>query len=428
MRRKKNIKSGSQRILVLGGDGYCGWATALHLSEQGHHVAILDSLIRRQWDLQCGVQTLTPICNIYERIHAWQQLSGNSIELFVGDLLDNAFVQQVFHAFAPEAVVHFGQQCSAPFSMIDSRHAVLTQTNNVVGCLHVLYAIAQHVPQCHLVKLGTMGEYGTPNIDIEEGYMTIEHKGRSDTVLYPKRPGSFYHLSKVHDSHNIEFACRTWGLRATDLNQGVVYGVQTKQTQLDERLINRLDYDGIFGTALNRFCVQAAAGHALTVYGSGRQIRSYLDLRDTLRCIELAILNPAKPGEFRVFNQFTEQFSVLQLAQHVQQAATKLGLQTAIEHLPNPRVEQEEHYYKAANTHLLHLGLQPHLLCHSLLNSLLNVALRYRARIRKSDIMPHVHWRQAVAPSTDCGTHSTNAKLNRSNGQQSTQLQQDQAP
>ena len=259
--------------------------------------------------------------------------------------------------------------------MIDRQHAVFTQVNNVVGTLNLLFAIREHAPDCHLVKLGTMGEYGTPNIDIEEGYITIEHNGRTDTLPYPKQPGSFYHLSKVHDSHNIMFACRIWGLRATDLNQGVVYGTTTDEVALDEALVNRFDYDEVFGTVLNRFCVEAAVGEPLTVYGKGGQTRGYIDIRDTVRCIELACLTPAAPGEFRVFNQFTEQFSVLELAGLVQTAGAHLGYDVRIEHLPDPRVEKEEHYYNAKHSKLLDLGLEPHFLSESLLDSLMNIAV-----------------------------------------------------
>jgi UDP-sulfoquinovose synthase len=241
-----------------------------------------------------------------------------------------------------------------------------------------------------------MGEYGTPNIDIEEGYIRIEHNGRTDSLPYPKQPGSFYHLSKVHDSHNIMFCCKAWGLRATDLNQGVVYGTTTDETALDEALINRFDYDEIFGTALNRFCIEAAAGHPITVYGKGGQTRGFLDIRDTIRCVEIACLNPAEPGEFRVFNQFTEQFSVLELAQMVQAAANKLGLKAEIDHLPDPRVEAEAHYYNAKHSKLIDLGLQPHLLSDSLLDSLISIALKYSARIDKSVFMPHVNWRNTT--------------------------------
>jgi UDP-sulfoquinovose synthase len=384
------------KIGVLGGDGYCGWATALHLSAQGHTVAVVDNYVRRTWDHELGAQTLTPIRPLAERLRVWNELSGRQIELFVGDVTDYEFLASFVKTFEPEAVVHFAEQRSAPFSMIDRKHAVDTQVNNVVGTLNLLYALKELAPDCHLVKLGTMGEYGTPNIDIEEGYIEIEHNGRKDVLPFPKQPGSFYHLSKVHDSHNMMFACRIWKLRATDLNQGVVYGTVTDEVSQDEALINRFDYDEVFGTVLNRFCVQAAVGHPLTVYGKGGQTRGFLDIRDTVKCVELACLNPAAPGECRVYNQFTEQFSVLQLAQLVQTAGKKFGLNVQIEQMADPRVEAEQHYYNAKHSKLLDLGLQPHLLSDSLLDSLMNIAVRYKDRVDQSLFMPQVNWRSGT--------------------------------
>jgi len=382
------------KIVVLGGDGYCGWATALHLSATGHSVAIVDNFARRQWDHEVGAQTLTPIRPLAERLRVWREVTGHAIELFVGDVTDYDFLASTIKDLEPEAVIHFAEQRAAPYSMIDRNHAVFTQVNNVVGTLNLLFAIREFVPDCHLVKLGTMGEYGTPNIDIEEGYITIEHNGRKDVLPYPKQAGSFYHLSKVHDSHNIMFTCKVWGLRATDLNQGIVYGTVTDEVALDETFVNRFDYDEIFGTVLNRFCVQAAIGHPLTVYGKGGQTRGFLDIRDTVRCIEIACLNPAARGECRVFNQFTEQFSVLEIAQMVKIAAKKLGVEVQVNHLPDPRVEAEEHYYNAKHSKLLDLGLEPHFLSHSLLDSLMNIALKYRDRIDTSLIQPRVNWRR----------------------------------
>jgi UDP-sulfoquinovose synthase len=388
-------ETGAMRVLVAGGDGYCGWATALYLSDRGYEVGIVDSLVRRHWDQSLGVETLTPIAPIGRRLSRWNELTGDSIDLFIGDITHYEFVRGVFRRFSPDAVVHFGEQRSAPFSMIDRDHAVLTQVNNLVGTLNLIYAIHEEASDCHLVKLGTMGEYGTPNIDIEEGYLTVRHNGREDRLPYPKQPGSFYHLSKVHDSHNIQFACKIWGLRATDLNQGVVYGVLTEQTGRDDLLVNRLDYDAIFGTVLNRFCVEAAIGHPLTVYGKGGQTRGFLDTRDTVRCIELAVANPAARGEFRVFNQFTEQFSVLDLAMMVQRAACDFGLSVEVQHIENPRVELQEHYYNAKNTELRKLGLVPHCLSDSLLNSLLHFAVKYRDRVDETQIMPNVAWQSS---------------------------------
>jgi UDP-sulfoquinovose synthase len=382
------------RITVLGGDGYCGWATALYLSQKGHAVAIVDNFSRRQWDHELGVQTLTPIRPLVERLATWNAITGKEIALFVGDVTEYDFLSSTIKEFEPDAIVHFAEQRAAPYSMIDRKHAVFTQVNNVVGTLNLLFAMREFQPDCHLVKLGTMGEYGTPNIDIEEGYITIEHNGRKDVLPYPKQAGSFYHLSKVHDSHNIMFACRIWGLRATDLNQGVVYGTMTDEVGLDETLINRFDYDEVFGTVLNRFCVQAALGLPLTVYGKGGQKRGFLDIRDTVRCIEIACQHPAKPGEFRVFNQFTEQFSVLDLAHLVQAAGEKMGLEVQVEHLRNPRVEADEHYYNAKHSKLIELGLEPHLLSSSLLDSLMNIALRYRDSVDPAKMLPQVNWRE----------------------------------
>ncbi|KAL6751824.1 UDP-sulfoquinovose synthase [Haematococcus lacustris] len=373
------------RVMIIGGDGYCGWATALHLSARGYRVCIVDNLCRRQFDLQLGLDTLTPIASIHDRIRRCvisipsQLPKGRAMSKADGPML---------------AVVHFGEQRSAPYSMIDRQRAVFTQTNNVVGTINVLFAIKELKPDCHLVKLGTMGEYGTPNIDIEEGYITINHNGRSDTLPYPKQGGSFYHLSKVHDSHNIHFAAKAWKVAATDLNQGVVYGVRTEETAADPLLINRYDYDGIFGTALNRFVVQAAVGHPLTVYGKGGQTRGYLDIRDTVRCIQIAIDNPASRGEMRVFNQFTEMWSVNQLADIVSKEGKRLGLEVQVTNVPNPRVELEEHYYNAKNTKLQDLGLQPHLLQESMVDSLLEFAIQYKSRVRHELIKPAVDWRK----------------------------------
>ncbi len=381
------------RILILGGDGYLGWPQSLYLSSKGHDVTIFDNFMRRHFDLERGFNSLVPIYTLHERIESWKDISERQIQLYIGDTMDYEAVAAVFQALQPEAVVHFAEQRSAPYSMIDRRHAVFTQTNNVIGTLNILYAIKEFAPHCHLVKLGTMGEYGTPNIDIEEGFIEIHHKGRSDVLPYPKQPGSFYHLSKTHDSHNIMFCCKIWGLRATDLNQGIVYGVETDETALDNRLATRFDYDQIYGTALNRFCVQAAVGYPLTIYGQGLQMRGYINLRDTIRCIELAITSPPQEGEYRVFNQITEQFSLIELAEMVVRQGKHFGLEPQIRHLPNPRVEAEQHYYNAAHTRLIELGLEPHLLNESVLTSLIGLAIKYREQVDRNQILPTVNWR-----------------------------------
>ncbi|MFZ0784615.1 MAG: NAD-dependent epimerase/dehydratase family protein [Candidatus Acidiferrales bacterium] len=380
------------RILILGGDGYLGWPTAMYLSRRGHTVAVLDNFAKRRWEMELNVEPLIPIHTLHDRVSAWQEVGGEQIDLFVGDLRNYGVVEGIVDKFRPDAIVHYGEQPSAPYSMIDQNRAVFTQVNNVTGTLNVLWAIRKIVPECHLVKLGTMGEYGTPNIDIEEGFIEIEHKGRRDVLPFPCQPGSFYHLSKVHDSHNMRFACKVWKLAATDLHQGVVYGIETDETKVDERLATSFHYDEVFGTALNRFCVQAIAGMPISVYGTGGQKRGFLNICDTLRCIELAILNPAKPGEYRVFNQFTETFSIAELAELVVKQAGKLGISAAIESLENPRVELEEHYYNPAHTKLLALGLEPHLLSDVLVNSVLERVKTFRSRIKRDIILPRVKW------------------------------------
>ncbi|WP_085992082.1 NAD-dependent epimerase/dehydratase family protein [Oceanobacillus senegalensis] len=381
------------RIIVAGGDGFCGWPTALYLSKQGHEVTIVDNLVRRKYDDELRSNSVTPIASLEERVNKWKEMTGNEIKTFIGDLNHYDFLSEVFRQTEPEAFVHFAEQRSAPYSMIDREHAVYTQSNNVIGNLNVLYAIKEHAPDCHLIKLGTMGEYGTPNIDIEEGYIEIEHNGRKDKLPYPKQPGSFYHLSKVHDSHNIMFACKIWGIRATDLNQGIVYGLHTDETELHPVLFNRVDYDGVFGTALNRFLIQAAIGHDLTVYGEGGQTRAFLNIKDTVRCIEIAANNPADKGEFRVFNQFTEYFSVKDLAERVKHVANELDLSPEVAHIENPRVEAENHYYHAVNTNLRDLGLEPNLLTDDVLKGILQVALEYKNRIIKENVLPTVSWK-----------------------------------
>jgi len=381
------------RILILGGDGYLGWPTAMRFSARGHEVSVVDNFSRRRWHHEQSTDSLTPIRPLAERIDAWHELSGNRITPFVGNIEDGEFLDRVVAETLPEAVVHYGEQPSAPYSMASRRHAVETQYTNVIGTLNLLFSLRDRCPSCHLVKLGTMGEYGTPNIDIEEGFIEIEHKGRKDVLPFPKVPGSLYHLSKVHDSHNIHFACRIWGLRATDLNQGVVYGIETDETALDERLVTRFDYDEVFGTALNRFCVQAVIGHPLTVYGKGGQTRGFLNIRDTLQCVELAVTNPAPQGEFRVFNQFTEQFTVAELAELVRETGEKLGHRVEVQSFPNPRIEMEEHYYNATNTKLLDLGLQPHHLGEELVQSMLRTIERYKDRVIDRAIAPQTQWK-----------------------------------
>ncbi|MBG9980658.1 NAD-dependent epimerase/dehydratase family protein [Facklamia sp. DSM 111018] len=382
------------RIIVAGGDGFCGWPTSLYLSKQGHEVAIVDNLVRREIDEELNSNSLTPIASLSERVSKWKELTGNEITIYEGDLNDYDFLSKVFKEFQPEAFVHFAEQRSAPYSMIDREHAVYTQSNNVLGNINVLYAIKEFTPDCHLIKLGTMGEYGTPNIDIEEGWIEIEHKNRKDTVMMPKRPGSFYHLSKVHDSHNIEFVVRSWGIRATDLNQGVVYNVNTAETSMDPILYNRFDYDGIYGTVLNRFIVQAANNLPISVYGKGGQTRGFINIEDTVRCIELAALNPAERGEFLIYNQITESFSVQDLADRVQKVAQEqFDLEAKVEHFENPRSEKEEHYFNAVYTALKDLGLQEHLLTDEVIADVFRLALENKDRLKKDNVMNSPSWK-----------------------------------
>jgi len=380
------------RILILGGDGYLGWPTAMYLSNAGHEVTVIDNFAKRQWELEEGIEPLLPIPPLHRRVRLWKEKTGKTIDLKVGDLCNYRFAYQMLEEAKPEAIVHYAEQPSAPYSMQSRSTAVYTQSNNVVGTLNLLFGMQRFCPDAHLVKLGTMGEYGTPNIDIEEGYITITHNGRTDTLPFPKQPGSFYHLSKVHDSHNIAFACRIWGVAATDLNQGVVYGIETDQTAIDHELRTSFHYDHVFGTVLNRFLTQASLGSPLTVYGKGGQTRGFLNIRDTLQCVELAVLNPAKAGEFRVFNQFTEQFSIMDLAQKVKAAGQRVGMKVEIDHVPNPRIELEDHYYNAKHSKLVDLGLKPNLLTDAVLDNMLATVHANNANIRREAFNPSIKW------------------------------------
>jgi len=380
------------RVLILGGDGYLGWPTALHFSARGDQVAVVDNFAKRHWEFEEGIEPLLPIAPLHRRVRLWRESTGKEIKLYVCDLLNHHLLYRVLSEFKPDAIIHYAEQPSAPYSMQNRNNAVYTQQNNIVGTLNLLFAIESQCPETHLIKLGTMGEYGTPNIDIEEGWLTLTHNGRQDTVLFPKRPGSIYHLSKVHDSGNLEFACRTWGMRATDLNQGVVYGLETDESPFGSDLRTSFHYDDVFGTVLNRFLVQAAIGEPLTVYGKGGQTRGFLNIRDTIQCVALAADNPAKRGEFRVFNQFTEQFSVGILASKIQAAGERAGKKVTINHLSNPRLEAEEHYYNAKHTKLLDLGLKSHLLDDRTIDYMFAAVRQHHQLVDRNAIMPRVKW------------------------------------
>jgi UDP-sulfoquinovose synthase len=384
------------KILILGGDGYLGWPTAMHFANRHCEVAVFDNFVKRKWELENGVSGLIPIATLHERIKIFKDITGKEIKLFVGDLLNHRIIYKVINEFQPEAIIHYAEQPSAPYSMRSRATAVETQKNNVLGTLTLLFAMQHSKQKIHLIKLGTMGEYGTPNIDIEEGYIEIHHKGRSDRLPFPKMPGSFYHLSKVHDSNNIMFACKIWGLKATDLNQGVVYGIKTEETMLHPKLATNFHYDEIFGTALNRFCVQAVIGHPLTVYGKGKQTRGFLNIVDTLQCVEIAAKNPPDNSEMRVFNQFTEIFSVKELAELVAKCSRIKGWTTEVQNYRNPRIEMEEHYYNPVLTHLPSLGLKPKLLEESLIENMFDIIKQHKDRIDVNTIRMNVVWSKTI--------------------------------
>jgi UDP-sulfoquinovose synthase len=386
------------RILILGGDGYLGWPTAMHLTSRGFEVAVADNYFRRTACHALDIEPLIPTPNLHQRAALWRERTGHDIAVAIGDVTDYSFLASCFtgeafdRSFQPDAVIHYAEQPSAPYSMMDREKAAFTLSNNLQGTLNLVFAVRDLAPACHIVKLGTMGVYGTPNIDIEEGYLTVQHKGRQETFLYPRTPGSLYHLTKAQDGDLLSFACRIWDLAVTDLNQGPVYGLFTEHSRDDDRLATIFNYDDIMGTVLNRFLVQAVAGHPLTVYGAGGQTRGYLNLMDTMQCVELALRSPAPAGTYRVFNQFVETFSVNDLAARVLEAGRAMGLEVKIQTIPNPRREAENHYYNPVHTGLLELGLSPHPLTPEVLAGMLGFVLRHQDAINPRLIMPRVQW------------------------------------
>ena len=380
------------RILILGGDGYLGWPTAMHFSAQGHDVAVADNYLRRHLCREEQVNFLHEVPDLNERAAHWQSVSGHQIAVHIGDLSQWAFVARLFEEFSPQAIVHYAEQPSAPYSMLNRQAAALTLQNNLAVTANVIFAVKEFCSDAHIVKLGTMGEYGTPNIDIEEGWLDVEHNGRKHTFLYPRQAGSLYHTTKIMDTDLLWFYVRTWGLRVTDLMQGPVYGLFTDESEKDQRLLPFFNYDEIFGTVLNRFVVQAVAGYPLTVYGKGGQTRGYLNIKDTLNCVRLAVEKPAETGELRIFNQFSETFSVNELAQKVAQAGKKLNLKIETEHIENPRIEAEEHYYNPKHTGLLDLGLTPHYLSEQDLLEMMEFVSQYKGRIKTDQIQRNVKW------------------------------------
>lgn len=380
------------RILILGGDGYLGWPTAMHLSAAGHEIVVVDNYLRRNVCREEDVEPLFAPPNLHERVRLWEEHTGRRIVVYIGDLCDWEVVARVFRDFSPDAVVHYAEQPSAPYSMLNRRAASRTLMNNLAVTSNVIYAVHEICPQAHIVKLGTMGEYGTPNIDIEEGYLDVRHNGRSERFLFPRQASSLYHTTKIMDTDLLWFYVRTWGLAVTDLMQGPVYGILTDESENDARLLPFFNYDELFGTVLNRFVAQAIIGYPLTVYGKGGQTRGYLNIRDTLACVRLALEKPARSGELRIFNQFTETFSVLDLAEKVVEAGRLLGLQVSIKNLPNPRKEAEEHYYNPRHSGLMELGLKPYLLTAERVAQLMETVISHKDSIDSNKIFRGVSW------------------------------------
>lgn len=382
------------RILILGGDGYLGWPTAMDMAAKGHEVCVMDNYLRRTIALATSSEPLMPNPNLRDRADIFYGLTGKKIKVIIGDCADYRQLSKVFQEFGPETAIHYAEQPSAPYSMMGFNEAHLTLNNNLNTTFNLIWAVMEYAPQCHIIKLGTMGEYGTPNIDIEEGWLEIEHNGRKDRFLFPRQAGSLYHTTKVLDTDLLWFYVRTCNLRVTDLMQGPVYGLHTAESEADERLLPNFHYDDIFGTVVNRFLVQAVAGIPLTVYGKGGQTRGYLNLKDTLQCVTLAMENPVKAGELRILNQFTEQFTVNQLAEKVKRVGNAMGLNVRIKHIDNPRKELEEHYYNAKHHALLDLGLKPHYMTDDVLSHMLESVMRYKDNIDLKKIEPRVCWKQ----------------------------------
>jgi UDP-sulfoquinovose synthase len=386
------------QVLILGIDGYIGWSLAMHVAKRGHIVSGVDNFARRANVESVGSHSAIPILDMQERLRVFKRMHGQNLSFFEGDLLDYDFLADVIKQTRPDSIVHLAEQPSAPFSMIDKNHAIYTQHNNIEGTLNVLYAMKDLVPESHLVKLGTMGEYGTPNIDIPEGFFEIEYRGRKDVLPFPRQPNSLYHLSKVHDSANVMFACRIWKLCSTDIMQGIVYGTRT-QEMTDDSLMTRFDFDESFGTVINRYCAEAVIGLPLTPYGQGKQKRGFIDLVDSIQCLTVAIENPAARGEYRVFNQLDEVYIIAELAERVVTAARKLGIDVKIKNLQNPRIEKEEHYYKVDHAHLRKLGFKPTRTIEETLSVMLKDLSKCRDRIlEKSEaILPKTTWHTSLA-------------------------------
>ena len=383
------------KTLIIGIDGYLGWTLTQYLSARNHEVGGVDAGFRRQQVQEVGGQSAIPITSVIERRQSYKDIYGKGLYWIEGDIAKWEVISQVFQEFQPDAIVHLGECPSAPYSMIDHAHASWVQQNNVIGSLNVLYAMKEFSPKAHLVKLGTMGEYGTPNLDIPEGFFEVEYRGRKDYLVFPRQAGSWYHQTKVHDTHNTIFACKIWGLSSTDIMQGVVYGTHIDEmVEGDCRLKTRLDFDECFGTAINRFVCQAVVGQPITLFGKGKQKRGFLPLKDSMQCLTIALENPPKSGEYRTFNQFQEAYDVHELAEKVKKVAVKFGLDAQICRIDNPRIEMEEHHYNPDHQHLLDLGYQPTHDMETELVSMFEDLIPYKDRIKQVEkvLIPEIRW------------------------------------
>ncbi|PYI55661.1 NAD-dependent epimerase/dehydratase family protein [Paenibacillus flagellatus] len=382
------------RVWIAGVDGYLGWALAQRLASRGHEVAGADNYFRRAWVEEMGAWSAIPVAPMSERLEAFRERFGKSMPFWEGDLRDYGFVERIVREFRPEAIVHLAECPSAPYSAIDVDHAVFVQTNNLTTTFHLLFAMKAHAPDAHLIKLGTMGEYGTPNLDIPEGFFEVEFRGRKDRLPFPRQAGSWYHWSKVHGSNNVMFACKLWGLAATDIMQGIVFGAYPDALNEDGRLSTRLDFDQAFGTIVNRFCCQAVAGHPLTLYGSGRQQRGFIPLPDSMQCLTLAVENPPEPGQYRVLNQFQNVYRLADWAHKVASVADEFGLKPDIRHVDNPRMEMEDHHYRPEHDALFRLGYEPTRDIDPVLRSMIAALLPHADRIRRKReaLLPDIRW------------------------------------
>jgi len=381
------------KVFIAGIDGYLGWPLAMHLSQRGHQVSGCDTLVRRKWVAEMGSVSAIPIADLPRRQTLFKAAFNHHLDIHLLDLTNYHRIAEVLKNVEPDVIVHFAEMPSAPYSMVDFEHCVYTHTNNINGTLVLLHAMRDVCPNAHLLKLGTMGEYGTPNVDIPEGYFDIEYRGRREVLPFPRQAGSWYHQTKVHDSHNIMLACRIWGLKSTDIMQGVVYGSADIMDEYPE-LATRFDFDQCFGTAINRFCMQAVLGIPITPYGKGKQKRGFIPLKDSMQCLTLAAENPPEDGEYRVFNQFEEVYDVTTLANIVAKAAKKLGQSVEIRNLTNPRKEQEDHYYNPDHRRLLELGYEPTTDIAAEVRTTLARLLPYREQLEayKDVVIPDIRW------------------------------------